>query len=123
MASQQQQLQSLVDLFNQHSESKGLPTKKCSDLKEDKHYIVHTLKKMDTSVGDAIMASLSDSPYCDGDVPKFQVFLPKRFVVQLQNENLDLILPGMLYVVSHGPSGNGSTSLTLNLCGSSSHCK
>jgi len=119
MASQQQQLQSLVDLFNQHSESKVLPTKKCSELKEDKHYTVHSLKKMDTSVGDAILALLSDSPHCDGDIPKFQIFLPKRFVVQLQNENLDHIRPGMLYIVSHGSSGN-STSLTLNMCGHSS---
>ena len=110
-----QHLHSLVDQFNQHSTSNILLTKKCSDLKEDKHYIVHMMKKLDTAVGDAVLAALGDSPYNEEDGPKFQVFLPRRFVTLLQNENVEEIKPGMLYLVSHGPSGNGSTALTLHV--------
>jgi len=108
-------LQSLVELFNQHSKSKVLATKKCTDLKEEKHYIIHNLKKIDTSVGDGILAALSEAPFKEGDTPKFQVFLPKRFVNILQNEDLDSIAPGKLYLVSHGPSGNNTTELSLHL--------
>ncbi|XP_054290418.1 asialoglycoprotein receptor 1-like [Macrosteles quadrilineatus] len=36
------------------------------------------------------------------DEPKFQMFLPKRFVNMLQNEDLRSIEPGSLYLVSHG---------------------
>lgn len=111
----QQKLQSLVELFNQHSKSKVLPTKKCSDLKEDKHYAIHTLKRIDTSVGDGVLAALSESPFKEGDTPKFQVFLPKRFVMILQNEDLDSVAPGKLYLVSHGSCGSNTTELSLHL--------
>lgn len=114
MASQQL-LQNLVDQFNTHSKSSILTTKKCSELKELKHYIVHTMKKMETSIGDAILVSLSDAPFTPGDEPKFQMFLPKRFVNMLQNEDLRSIEPGSLYLVSHGVSGNNSTELSLHL--------
>lgn len=110
-----QNLQSLVEIFNQHSKSNLLLTKKCSELKEDKHYSVHFLKKMDTSVGDAVIAALSDSPFKEGDLPKFQVFLPRRFVNLLQNEDLDSIQPGSLYIVSHGQTGNNTTELSLHI--------
>ena len=73
------------------------------------------MKKMETSVGDAILVSLSDAPYTNGDEAKFQMFLPKRFVNLLQNEDLDNIQPGTLYIVSHGASGNKSTELSLHL--------
>ncbi|WP_221935959.1 hypothetical protein, partial [Klebsiella pneumoniae] len=66
-------MQSLVQQFNEHSKSNLLPTKKCIDLKEDKHYVVHTLRRMETSVGDAILATLGEAPYKDGDTAKFQV--------------------------------------------------
>lgn len=112
--SKQEHLQSLVHLFNEHSRSNVLITKRCAELKEEKHYIVHYLKKVDTKVGDAVIAALSDSPYKDGDAPKFQVFLPKRFTNILQNEDLDSIEPGTFYIISHGQSGNNSTELTLN---------
>lgn len=113
--SKQHHLQSLVDLFNEHSKSNLLPTKRCSELKEEKHYIVHFLKKIDTKVGDAVIAALSDSPYKQEDTPKFQVFLPKRFTTLLQNEDLDSIEPATFYLISHGQTGNNSTKLTLNL--------
>lgn len=73
------------------------------------------MKKMETSIGDAILVSLSDAPFTPGDEPKFQMFLPKRFVNILQNEDLRNIEPGSLYLVSHGVSGNNSTELTLHL--------
>lgn len=110
-----QKLSSLVELFNKHSKSSLLATKKCHELKEDKHYIIHTLKKLDTMNGDAIISTLSEAPYKSGDQPKFQVFLPKRFVTLLQNEDLDSIAPGKLYLVSHGSTGNNSTELSLHM--------
>lgn len=108
-------LQILVDLFNQHSKSGLLPIKKCSELKEKKQYTIHHLRKVDTSVGDAIIVALSEPPYKAGDSPKFQVFLPKRFVTLLQNEDVESIEAGKLCLVSHGQTGNNSTELTLNL--------
>ena len=114
MASQQF-LQSLVDQFNQHSKSNTLPIKKCSELKEQKHYIIHEIKQIDTMHGDAVVVSISDAPFTPGDEPKFQVYLPKRFVQTLQNEDLREIQPGSLYLVSHGVSGNNSTELSLHI--------
>lgn len=108
-------LQSLVDQFNSQSKSSLLLTKKCSELKEHKHYIVHNLKRTETTHGDAILVSLSDAPYSPGDEPKFQVYLPKRFVQLLQNEDLREIQPGTLNLVSRGASGNNSTELTLQI--------
>lgn len=108
-------LQTLVDLFNQHSKSNLLPIKKCSDLKEKKQYTIHYLKKVDTTVGDGVIAALSEAPFKDGDLPKFQVFLPKRFVTLLQNEDVENIGAGKLCLVSHGQTGNNSTELTLSL--------
>lgn len=115
MSNQQQQLQSIVDLFNQHSKSNLLITKKCVELKEDKHYAMHSFKKVETTVGDGIIAALSESPYKHGDQPKFQVFLPKRFVTLLQNVDVEAVEPGKLYIVSHGQSGNNSTELSLHV--------
>lgn len=117
MASQQS-IQALLDQFNANSKSSVLPTKKCSELKEHKHYIIHQIRKLETSVGDAILVLLSDAPYQSGDEPKFQVFLPKRFVHLLQNENLSNIQPGMLYLESHGVSGHNSTELSLHMVSS-----
>lgn len=111
----QQFLQSLAQQFNAQSKSGVLPTRKCSELKEQKHYIVHTMRRIDTTVGDAIIVSLSDAPYTSGDEAKFQVFLPKRFVHVLQNEELRNIEPGSLYLVSHGTSGTNSTELSLHV--------
>lgn len=110
-----QKLESLVNSFNEHSKSNLLLTKKCSELKEDKHYSIHFFKKMETSVGDAVIAALSDSPFKEGDTPKFQVFLPRRFVNLLQNEDLDSIQPGTLYLVSHGQMGSNTTELSLHV--------
>ena len=73
------------------------------------------MKKMETTVGEAVVAILGDSPFKEGDSPKFQVYLPKRFVNILMNEDLDSINPGVLYLVSHGPSTNNSTEMTLHL--------
>ncbi|WP_143442447.1 hypothetical protein [Klebsiella pneumoniae] len=109
------QLQSLVHQFNLQSKSALLPTKKCSDLKEEKHYVIHSMKKMETSVGDAVLATLGEAPFKEGDGPKFQVFLPKRFLQVLQNEDLDSIKPGMMFLVAHGDTGNNSTELSLHL--------
>lgn len=117
----QQRLQSLVEIFNKKSKSDLLLTKKCSDLKEGKHYYIYSLKKMDTTVGDAILAKLSDTPFTDNGEAKFQVFLPKRFVNQLQNEDLNTIALGSLYLVSNGQSGNGSVELTMHV--SENFCK
>lgn len=119
MASQQF-LQSLVEQFNSQSKSSVLLTKKCSELKEQKHYIIHHIRKIDTAVGDAVLVALSDGPFTPGDEPKFQVFLPKRFVHLLQNEDMRTIEPGMLYLMSHGVSGNNSTELSLHLSSTSS---
>lgn len=58
------------------------------------------MKKMDTSVGDAILAKLSDTPFTDDGEAKFQVYLPKRFIHQLQNEDLESIAAGSLYLIS-----------------------
>lgn len=113
--SSQTNLHTLVNTFNEHSKSELLLLKKCSDLKEEKHYVVHGMEKVATTVGDAILVKLSDAPFKQGDVPKFQVFLPKRFVTLLQNEDLDLITPGIMYLVSHGICGNNSTELTLHM--------
>lgn len=114
MASQQK-LEALIDLFNEKSKSELLLTKKCSELKEGKHYIIHSLKKMETSVGDAVLAKLGDAPFVDGDLPKFQIFLPKRFVHSLQNKDLDSIAPGALYLVSNGQCSNNSVELKMYL--------
>ena len=76
------------------------------------------MKKIDTSVGDAILVALGDAPYTAGDEPKFQMFLPKRFVHLLQNVDFQDIEPGSLYIVSHGASGNNSTELHLHLVSS-----
>lgn len=108
-------LQSLVEQFNVQSKSNVLLTKRCSELKENKHYIVHNIRKVETTVGDAILASLSDAPFTPGNEAKFQVFLPKGFVNLLQNEDLKTIEPGSLYLVSHGVSGNNSTELSLHI--------
>lgn len=107
--------QTLAEKFNQHSKSDLLTVKKCSDLQEMKHYAVHAMKKMSTTVGEAVIAVLGDSPYKDGDIPKFQVYLPKRFVNVLMNEDLDSVKPGVFYLVSHGPSTNNSTEITLHV--------
>lgn len=112
-------LQSLADRFNQHSKSDILTIKKCSDLQEKKHYAVHAMRKLDTSVGEAVLAVLGDSPYKEGDTPKFQVYLPRRFVSVLMNEDLDNVKPGAFYLVSHGPSSNNSTEITLHVYSSS----
>lgn len=109
-----QRLQELADLFNKHSKSSVLATKKCSELKEERRYTIHGFKRIDTSVGDGILAALSEAPYRDGDLAKFQVFLPKRFVSLLQNEDIDSIPSGKMYLVSHGSSGNNSTELSLH---------
>lgn len=108
-------LQTLAERFNQHSKSELLTTKRCSELQEKKHYSVHSMKKMDTSVGEAVIAVLGDSPYKEEDKPKFQIYLPRRFVNALMNEDLDSIKPGMFYLVSHGPSGNNSTEITIHV--------
>lgn len=105
----------LAARFNEQSRSDLLLLKKCSELKEEKRYVVHSFKKMETTLGDAVLAALSDSPYKDGDTPKFQVFLPKRFVTLLQNEDLDDIPPNTFYLVSHGKCGNNSTELSLHV--------
>lgn len=100
-----------------------MPTRNTSEIKENKHYIVHDINKIETSVGDAILVSLSDAPYTVGDEAKFQIYLPKRFVQLLQNEDLSNIDPGTLYIVSHGTSGDNSTELSLHLTSSgTSHC-
>ena len=70
--------------------------------------------KIETTHGDAIIVFLSEAPFTAGDEAKFQVFLPKRFVQLLQNEDLGKIQPGTLYLVSHGVSGNNSTELSLH---------
>lgn len=118
MATKEQQLEKFVDMFNLRSKSELLTVKKCSELQENKHYSVHGMKKTETSLGQAVVAVLGDSPYKEGDKPKFQVYLPKRHVSFLVNEDLDAIAPGMLYLVSHGISSNNSPELTLHL----SHC-
>lgn len=106
--------QSLVDRFNEHSKSDLITTKKCSELQEKKHYAVHTMKKTETSFGEAVIALLGDSPYKDGDTPKFQIYLPKRFVNVLMNEDLDSFKPGTFYLVSHGPAANNTTEITIH---------
>lgn len=111
----QQRLQSLVEVFNLKSKSDLLQTRKCSELKEGKHYIIHSLKKMETTIGDAVLAKLGDAPFTAGDLPKFQVFLPKRFVHLLQNEDLDSIAAGSLYMVSNGLCSSGSVELTIHV--------
>ena len=108
-------LQDMIEIFNKRSKSDLLLLKKCSDLKLDKHYIVHSLRRQDTTVGEGIVASLSETPYKEGDGPKFEIFLPRRFVSALQNEDLTAITPGTLYLVSHGSCGNNSTELSLHL--------
>lgn len=109
-----EQLEAFANNFNSRSRSEILTVKKCSELQENKHYAVFALKKMETSIGQSVVAFLGDSPYREGSAPKFQVYLPKRHVNFLVNEDLDSISPGMLYLVSHGPSNN-STELTLHV--------
>lgn len=116
MASKEQQLEDFAEKFNLRSKSDLLMLKKCSELQENKHYSVHAMKKMDTTLGQAVLAILGDSPYKDGDKPKFQVYLPRRLVSFLMNEDLDTIHPGMFYLVSHGISNNNSPELTLHVC-------
>ena len=112
-------LQSLAEKFNQYSRSDLLTTKKCSELKAKKQYTVHAMRKIDTSVGEAVIAVLGDSPYKEEDTSKFQIYLPKRFVNALENEDLDVVKPGAFYLVSHGPSTNNSTEITLHVNNSS----
>lgn len=116
MASKEQQLENFADKFNIRSKSELLTVKKCSELQENRHYSVHAMKKTETSLGQAVIAVLGDSPYKEGDKPKFQVYLPKRHVSFLMNEDLDEIVPGMFYLVSHGISTNNSPELTLHVC-------
>lgn len=108
-------LQLLTEKFNLVSKAKGVITKKCAELKPLKHYAIHSLIKKETQNGDAIIAVLGDSPYKNGNEPKLQIFLPKRFVDLLIHEDLDSIPTGQYYLVSHGPSGVNSTELTLHL--------
>lgn len=109
-----EQLETFANNFNLRAKSDILPIRKCCDLLENKHYAVHAFKKTDTSVGQAVVGILGDSPYKEGDAPKFQIYLPKRQVNFLMNEDLDSIRPGMFYLVSHGPSGN-STELSIHV--------
>ena len=121
MASRPTSLASFVDLFNERSKSNLLVLKKCSELIERKHYIVHSMEKTShVEYGDSILVKLSDSPYCEGDNPKYQLYLPQRFVTLLQNVDLRLVTPGSMYLVSHGMSGV-STELELHLV-SSTNC-
>lgn len=110
-----QSIKVLLEQFNANTKSSALPIKRCSELKENKHYIIHQIRKVDTTVGDAILVLLSNSPYKSGDGPKCQVFLPKRFVHLLENENLSNILPGMLYLQSHGVNGHNSSELSIHV--------
>ena len=106
MAFQPNTLASIVDMFNERSKSELLVLKKCSDLVEHKHYIVHSMvKTTHEKFGDSILVKLSDSPYCEGDGPKFQLYLPSRFVTLLQNVDLRLVTPGSVYLVSRGMNG------------------
>lgn len=102
-------------MFNAKSRSELLLLKKCSELKENKHYIIHELRRQETTVGEGIIASLSEAPFREGDVARFEVFLPRRFVTVLQNEDLAAIPKGSMYLVSHGSCGNNSTELTIHL--------
>lgn len=71
---------------------------------------------METTVGDAVLAKLSDVPFSKDAVAKFQVFLPKRFMHQLQNEELNSFEAGSLFMVSTiHESGNGSVEFKMNL--------
>lgn len=108
-------MEEIATRFNQQSKSDLLLLKKCYELKEEKHYFVYNFKKVETAVGDALLVSLSDTPYKDGEVAKFKVYLPKRFVILLQNEDLDSIAPGTFYLTSHGKCGNNSVELSLHL--------
>jgi len=114
METSRQFLQSLTEQFNSHAKSKSLPTKRCNELEEEKHYIIHSMMKIDTSVGDAVIVTLSEAPYKSGDTPKFQLFLPRKFIYLLQNMELDAILPGSLYLVSHGQCGLNSSELSIH---------
>lgn len=114
MASKEQ-LEEFINKFNSRSKSELLTVKKCSELQENKNYSVHLMKKVETSLGEAVVALLGDYPYKTGDKPKFQVFLPKRLVAFLVNEDLDSIEPGMFHLVSHGMSSNNSPELTLHI--------
>lgn len=116
MSSKEHQLEEFADKFNLRSKSELLTVRKCNDLQENKNYSVYSMKKTETSFGQAVVAVLGDSPYKEGDKPKFQVYLPKRHVAFLMNEDLDAITPGMFYLVSHGPSSNNSPELTLHVC-------
>ena len=117
MAARPNTLASIVDMFNERSKSELLVLKKCSELIERKHYIVHSMvKTTHEKYGDSILVKLSDAPYCEGDKPKFQLYLPSRFVTLLQNVDLRLVTPGSVYLVSHGMSGV-SPKLELHLVG------
>ena len=66
-------------------------------------------------MGEAIIAVLGDHPYKPSNDPKLQIFLPKRFVDALAEEDVEEIPPGTYVLVSNGPSGNNSTELSLKL--------
>ena len=76
---------------------------------------MHRMRRQDTTHGEGIVASLSEAPYKPGDIARFEIFLPKRFVSALQNEDLESIPIGSMYLVSHGSCGNNSTELSLHL--------
>jgi len=107
-------LQRLADLFNERSKSSSLATKKCTNLKVNKQYAVHAFKKTYSKHGEAILVDLGDSPYIKGAEPNFKMFLPKRFVDLLKDEDLQIISGGKFYLVSHGASGGNSVELTLH---------
>ena len=111
----QEALQSLATNFNTVSKSNLLSTKRCSELKVNKHYTVFNMKRIDTSVGESILVALGEGPYKPGDEPQFQMFLPKRFVQLLQDEDLSFIQPGDFYLVSHGATEKVSTELSLHV--------
>lgn len=105
---------SLVAKFNQKSKAQTIVTKRCSELIPSRKYSLHKLMRKTSVHGECILAVLGGFPHNDED-ERVQVFLPKRFCDILADEDLDSIPPGQYYLMSHGPSGNNSTELSLHL--------
>lgn len=113
-SSQANNFQEIIDVFNKVSKSDTLLLKRCADLIEEKAYIVHRFVRQVNKVGEGVIATLSEAPYKEGDVARFEVYLPKRFQTALQNVDLESIPVASFYLVSHGSCGNNSTELTLH---------
>lgn len=78
-----------------------LPLKKLSELTERKYYVIYNLMRLETSIGDGILTTVSEEPFKDGHKPTFQILLPPSFINDQEIGNWNDLSPGTycLYII------------------------